>query len=653
MNIRVLYIEDDEGLAYLLKRRLERENFSVDIAVTGQEGIDKYGAGGFDVIILDYHLPDMDALQILGHLNGKDFYIPVIILTALGDEQTAVQAMRSGASDYIVKDVNQSYLDLLPIVIASEIDKGDLLQKSRQQQNALLASEQRLRFALDSTQIGDWDLDLQNHSINRSSRYDQIFGYEASDHDWSHPEFLRHIHPDDRERIEKDFENALANEKDWEFECRIVGGDGKPRWVWGKGSFYMIKPRPDRMAGLLMDITERKESEEKLQVALEQAQAANVAKSEFLANMSHEIRTPMNAVIGLAQILSQSRPLTDKQIKYVDALRISSESLMTLINDLLDIGKIENNGIELEHIPFNMSDVIGEIITVTGVKAREKGIRLAVENNVSPNEFIGDPQRFKQILTNLVSNAVKFTEQGSVTINFGIESEEARIAQINIAVRDTGIGISDDKIDRIFEKFTQADASTTRHYGGTGLGLTISKSLAEIMGGHISVQSKAGEGSVFTLHLPLEKAISTVPGPEKESAEMSVENKKACVLLVEDSEANILVASSLLEYLGYDFDVAHNGFEAEEKIQSEHGRFNAILMDVQMPGMDGFETTRRVRVFEAEHKLSPAPIIAMTAHALSGDEERCTAAGMDGYLSKPFTTRELSQILEKYTSKAA
>ena len=635
MDIRVLYIEDDEGLAYLLKRRLERENFSVEIAMTGQEGIDRYRAGGFDVMILDYHLPDMDALQILNHLDGKDLYIPVIILTALGDEQTAVQAMRSGASDYIVKDVNQSYLDLLPIVIASEIDKGDLLQKSRQQQNALQESEQRLRFALDSTQIGDWDLDLQDHSINRSSRYDQIFGYETSDHEWSHPEFLRHIHPDDRERIEKDFETALTNEKDWEFECRIIGSDGKTRWVWG------------------MDITERKESEEKLQVALEQAKAANVAKSEFLANMSHEIRTPMNAVIGLAQILSQSRPLTDKQIKYVDALRISSESLMTLINDLLDIGKIENNGIELEHIPFKMADVIDEIVTVTGVKAREKGIRLVIENNTPHDGFIGDPQRIKQVLTNLVSNAVKFTEQGSVTIGFAIESEQARTAQISIAVRDTGIGISADKVGRIFEKFTQADASTTRHYGGTGLGLAISKSLTEIMGGHISVQSKAGEGSVFILHLPLEKAISVAVVHDEVPQEIAVESKKACILLVEDSEANILVATSLLEYLGYDFEVAHNGFEAEEKIQQEHDRFNAILMDVQMPGMDGFETTRRVRVFEAEHKLAPARIIAMTAHALSGDEERCTAAGMDGYLSKPFTTRELSQILEKYVSRAA
>ncbi len=436
--------------------------------------------------------------------------------------------------------------------------------------------------------------------------------------------------------------------------------DGKP-----KALFYIhdTKPRHWREGeiGLVTEMAlrtwaeaERVHAEEEMRRALKQAETANIAKTEFLANMSHEIRTPMNAIVGLSNILANEK-LTPRQSEFVKTLASSADSLLDLINDLLDISKIEARTVELERIPFDLSLLIQEIVSMMNVRAAEKGLNFGVKDDCARNRFfIGDPTRIRQIIVNLCSNAIKFTERGSIDIAVHCyETENFDIENVEISVTDTGIGIPADKIESIFEKFIQADTSINRKYGGTGLGLAITRTLTKLMGGHVSAESVVGKGSKFTAILPLtvaaraihETDLSRKPNPDK----MNMDLKKR-VLLVEDYAPNILVAGSFLEEFGYEWDSAKSGTEAVEKVMD--GNFAAVLMDVQMFGMNGLEATRLIRSHEKQNGLPPVPIIGMTAHALAGDRERCLGVGMDDYISKPFNPDELQDKLEKMTGQS-
>ena len=389
-----------------------------------------------------------------------------------------------------------------------------------------------------------------------------------------------------------------------------------------------------------------REAEHKLKDALDKAEKANNAKSEFLANMSHEIRTPMNAITGLAALLGRT-PLNAQQERFVTTLQQSADSLLALVNDLLDISKIEDNKIELEERSFQPSEVVARVVKMMAQQAHEKHVGLGVHNDGQAGaRLIGDPQRIYQVLLNLVSNAVKFTASGGVKIQISHRPGDEGRVNLEITVTDTGIGIAPENLDQIFDKFVQADSSTTRRYGGTGLGLPIAKSLTERMGGTLTVGSTPGTGSVFTLVLPLMPAADDVVAPDHADQGADAAVRGGRVLLVEDNAANIVVATALLENLGHEVVIAGNGKDALAMLTDQ--AFDLILMDVQMDGMDGFETTRCIRHGEAERGARRMPIIAMTAFGMAGDREKCLAAGMDDYLAKPIHIGSFEQLLERY-----
>ena len=489
----------------------------------------------------------------------------------------------------------------------------------------------------------------------------------------------------------------------WKSEILIRTKSGEERWL----SNTSVEEGEGREVfgslGILQDITDRKRVEGELLETnrqLEettaranemagQAEMANIAKSEFLANMSHEIRTPMNGVIGMTGLLLDT-DLSEDQRRYAEIIKSSGESLLGIINDILDLSKIEAGKLDLESLAFDLQSLLDDFAATLALKTYEKGLELicAADPGV-PTMLLGDPGRLRQILTNLTGNAVKFTRQGEIAVRVAMadpQSKDGESVLLRFSVRDTGIGIPKDKIGLIFDKFTQVDASTTRQYGGTGLGLAISRQLTEMMGGEIGVTSVEGKGSEFWFTAPFglctEAAREETP-PYADLAGVHVlivddnatsreilttrhtarealprfANCKARILVAEDNITNQQVALDILKKLGLTADAVANGREAIEALKLRP--YDLVLMDIQMPEMDGLEATRRIRRREPGVKARnetgttraprrAIPIIAMTAHALHGDMEKCLEAGMNGYVAKPVSPRTLAEALEKW-----
>ena len=478
-----------------------------------------------------------------------------------------------------------------------------------------------------------------------SAGVEELFGVSREQALANYETVLDRVHPDDYSGLMAAISDAVINDATFTHVYRITGPAGELRWVRSSANVFREEDGY-LLNGYWIDVTGQKRMELALEQSRREADAANEAKSRFLANMSHEIRTPMNAIIGLTH-LAHGHTTELKVREQLGKVEDAAQNLLGLLNDILDFSKIEAGRMGLERIPFDLWQVLERVEGLMAERAGEKGLLLRVlKPDALPRDLVGDPLRLGQVLLNLVSNAVKFTEAGEVRLELGLLDVGDEIVRVHFAVIDTGIGMDRAQMARLFSAFTQADTSTTRRFGGTGLGLTICKELVGMMGGELDAQSAPGEGSRFSFALRLPRAAPDWRSPPATAGDDSAVLTGARVLVVDDNAINLEVASEMLRQQGALVTTAGNGREALAQLAL--GQFDAVLMDLQMPVMDGFAATQRIREQPALHGL---PVLAMTANAMSGDRERCLAAGMDDHIAKPIDPDTLRHTLGRWVQR--
>ena len=674
----------------------------------------------------------------------------------------------------------ETIIELLKHVKTLETEQ----EKTRSAQKALTDSEERFRLISETIHFGVFELDETGSCIYTNTRYQEIFDLnliESLTTNW-----LEYVVPEERSTITKKWEGCLTAGVKFTADCRIVSSSGVNRWIHVHAS-HVFSDKGARRTGTVEDITARKATEQELKLAKEAAEMASRAKSQFLANMSHEIRTPMNGIIGFTDLLLETK-LDENQTDFTHTIKRSGEALLALINDILDFSKIESGELEFESINFDPELLAYDVCELVRPKINRKSVELLCSIGDSVPPFVkGDPLRVRQVITNLLGNAPKFTEKGEIRLNLDVDEENDTQVLLHTRISDTGIGIPEDKLDSIFEPFQQADGSTTRKYGGTGLGLSICRQLATMMDGQAWVESTVGKGSTFhftawlektkeaaskrvipavltdklvlvaddnqgsrqiiehmlrsagmnvtcldggqhiehtlqraekngrsfdtciidldmpdlngfdvmdqikkaMLKLPVIALSSTLerdaakceavgfkgflskpvrrprllqmmgrllgepPVDESDAGQRKIHTQYSVredmkhtvsILLAEDNLVNQKLAMVMLGKAGYQVEVASTGVEAVEKYTAAPERFDLIFMDVQMPEMDGVEATRKIR--SLGH--SEVPIVAMTAHAMQGDRDKCIAAGMNNYMTKPIKREKVFEIIEQY-----
>jgi PAS domain S-box-containing protein len=506
-------------------------------------------------------------------------------------------------------------------------------------------SQERLNLALALSEVHVWELDYVRRELFKAGAEDTFFERPQTYEDL-YRDIYAAVDPRDHDMVREAWRRHAEEGVPYNPRYRVARTDGKE--VWAEAVLEVFtddNDRPLRMVGAMRNVTAAKQSERRLIHAIEAAEAANLAKSQFLATMSHEIRTPLNGVLGMAQAM-EADDLSDVQRGRLDVIRESGQSLLAILNDVLDISKIEAGKLELDETDFDLGEMAEGARHAFAALAEAKGLSLKLA--VSPGAagvYLGDATRVRQIFYNLISNAVKFTERGGVTVTVS-----RRRRRIRLAVSDTGIGIARDDMQRLFEKFEQADASTTRRFGGSGLGLAICRQLADLMGGRITARSKAGAGTVFMVSLPMQRIGDARAAADQVEPATASEPADLRVLAAEDNQINQLVLQTLLGQAGIAPTIVGDG---EAALQAwETGGWDVILMDVQMPRMDGPAATRAIRRREAELGRPRTPIVALTANAMAHQVAEYRAAGMDDFVAKPIEVGQLFAALERALDRA-
>lgn len=652
--VKILLVDDRLENLLALEVTLANMNYELVKATSGKEALKiLLKEQDFALILMDALMPIMDGFEAAEMIrqNEKLKYVPIIFLTAqMNAPEQIFKGYQAGAVDYMLKPLSPEILKAKVAVFV------DIYRKN----NALLSQETMLKVKMNQlaeaqwlAHIGSWEWDIVTDKMEWSDELYRIYGLNPRDIEATYENYLKHIHPDDRKNLEGIIQQAINNYQPFNFFHKLVRKDGMVRVAHSIGK--VIKDSNGKiikMTGTAQDITEQKQAEEKALHLIEEknkaereklvAEEATKSKQQFLANMSHEIRTPMNAIIGFTKVILKT-DLNEKQKEYLNAIKTSGDSLIVLINDILDLAKVDSGKMSFEKIPFKLSATISSMLLLFDGKIKEKNLKLVREYDDSvPDVLLGDPVRLQQIILNLLSNAVKFTKEGKITVSVRLLEENTESASIEFSVADTGIGIPENKIGKIFENFQQATSKTARLFGGSGLGLSIVKQLVETQHGTISVKSKVGEGSIFSFILNFKKTNEKMETETDQGLVLEDGVKNIKVLVAEDVKMNQLLMQTVLEEFGFKTDLAENGKVAIEKLKKNE--YDIVLMDIQMPEMDGFEATELIR----RDINSRIPIIALTADVTSADVAKCKSVGMNDYISKPIDEKFLYNMIVKY-----
>ncbi|MFC2073725.1 ATP-binding protein, partial [Campylobacterota bacterium] len=589
-------------------------------------------------------------------LMGISLLITNSIVSPISDLTNAFIDLSKGNTDspipiYNVNDEVGGLTKAAEAFRTKNKEMEELLLHSDALRKELSLNEERFTLALEGAKDGLWDWNIITDEVFYSNTWKNMFGYQEDEILNQLKEWKDRIHPDDMVKAMNELTQYLEGKSEvYESEMRIQCKDGSYKYILARGKAIVSDDSYiTRMLGLHIDISEQKQLEQSLIESKIIADKANKAKSDFLANMSHEIRTPLNGILGLTDLVLKTS-LNEKQTEYLIKSKTSSLALLRVINDILDYSKIEAGKLDLELKPFNLAEIVKNLKDLFEYQANKKGIELIFDSHLAANTMlVGDALRLTQILTNLIGNAIKFTEQGSVKVSIEVYKEKDGLKELKFSVKDSGIGISKSIQNNLFKEFSQADSSITRTYGGTGLGLAISKQLVDMMQGKIWIESVEGEGSEFIFTLSLESAPDQ---NQNDSALMPLELdpshldalKGVKILLAEDNKVNQIVAMGLLEDYLVEIDVANNGQEAVD--MALKAKYDIVLMDLQMPVMDGFEATHRIREMD---NYKHTPIFALSAAVMQEDKKLTQEAGMDEHLAKPIDKEILVKTLVAYS----
>jgi len=632
----IVIADDNLDMRNYLRRLLEL-HWNVETVENGARALAAArGQPPPDLIIADVMMPGLNGFELLQELRAdvRTKTIPVILLSARAGEEAYVEGMNAGADDYIVKPFGAREL------IARVKALLEVTRVRRESEKALRQSEERFRLMADNSPIVIWTTDTEGKGAFLNRAYRESFAVSAEDtaaFDWAEI-----IHPEDRERYIDAFKTALQKRETFHQRVRLRRHDGRWRWFESRGN--PILDGAGNMTGFIgssPDITEIYESQERLK-ELDQR------KDEFLANMSHEIRSPLTGIMGYADILLTK--LTDPEdVGFLNTIKESGEYLIEIVNDILDLSKIEAGKLVLNIEAVPVHSILTEVQGLMNGRARQKNLPLSLRYEGPLLEKIQtDRTRLRQILINLVSNAIKFTEHGRIEI---VAKSEDGVLQVEVT--DTGIGIAPEHQAVLFQPFTQADTTSTRVYGGTGLGLTITRRLVEMLGGSISFESELDKGSTFRVTIPTGPAQNDIPAAQVAAAIPAIEEdlvlRNRHVLVVDDREEICYLVSRYIKDAGGRPEAAGDGEAAIRAVETAAGidPFHAIILDIQMPGMDGYEVARRLRA-----KAFRTPVLALTAGAMLGDREKCLRAGCDDYLTKPIDRTALVQRVAHHVERA-